>query len=76
MIDMKTTASPAVRNPNPYNFTIGSRVEGGKLGTPDYDAGEVIDLLPNGACTVAWDSHVSTASHLSELLPEGSQKEG
>lgn len=53
-------------------FEIGDRVEGGRPGTEDYDAGEVI-AVDGDQVTVAWDSLVQTTQSESRLRAEGAQ---
>lgn len=56
------------------DVAIGMRVEGGELGSEDYDTGEVHDVNPEGApgcqVLVAWDSLAKNWCGAEGLRPE------
>jgi len=50
-------------------YSYGDRVEGGEIGTEDYDTGRVVDV-DGDQVEVSWDSGVVTWQHVSTLRAE------
>lgn len=50
------------------SFKVGDRVEGGKVGTEDYDRGRIVSINKRAkVAEVAWDSMVRTCAPFDTL---------
>ena len=55
-----------------HTFEIGDEIEAGATGSPDWDRGEILDILDDGRAVVAWRGGAcKTTEPVERLRPYG-----